>query len=308
MKKKVTLALATVMCLAISICSYAVPQTTSYFTSQGTHEIPAPGKVVTRSDQINTQQFEQILSTLRKMKNNIAGGNYDFCNTGVTCHSYEEAKNLINGFKELFLADNDFILYYNERGWKRMYVEPNRNSNGKYTYWLCGEGGGTPGIYVVWKPDANASELLRQHDEAKKVIESLVANAPEDKYEKVKYYNDALSARITYDMDGYQTGNTKTSPYDGLVEGSCVCTGYAEAFFNLCFYSGISSAVSDCVSQYSANGDSDHKISMVNLDGRWKEVDVTWNDAGKEINYDYFMVDLNDAWQQHINGTAPAIS
>ena len=307
MKKMVALALAAAMCFAVPINSYAVPQALFYSAPPGGQAIPVPGKVVTRNDQISLQQFDQILSTLRKMKDHMARGNYDFCSTGVTCRSSEEAKNLINGFKELFLSDNDFILYYNERGWRRMYVEPNRNSNGKYQYWMTGEGGGTRGIYAVWKPDANSTELLRQHDEAKKVIDSVVAAAPEDAYEKVKYYNDLLAERITYDMEGYSTGNTKRSPYNGLVEGRSVCTGYAESFFNLCYYSGISCAVSDCVSQYSVNGESDHKISMVNLDGRWKEVDVTWNDAKTAVSYDCFMVDLDDSWQQHINGTAPAV-
>jgi len=307
MKKLVTLCLAVAMCLIMPVCSYAIPKIMSYSAPPGGQAIPTPGKVVTRNDQISVQQFDQILSTLRKMKDNIAGGNYDFCSTGITCSTCEEAKNLINGFKELFLADNDFILYYNDRGWRRMYVESKRNNNGKYTYWLSGEGGGARGIYAVWKPDANAGELLRQHDEAKKVIDTVVAAAPADAYEKVKYYNDVLADRITYDMEGYQTGNTKRSPYYGLVEGSSVCTGYAEAFFNLCYYSGISCAVSDCVSQYSADGASDHKISMVNLDGRWKEVDVTWNDAGSNVSYDYFMVDLDDTWQHHINGTMPAV-
>lgn len=306
MKKKVTLTLALslvmVMCLTMPVCSYAIPQAMSYPASSGGQKISTPGQVVTRSDQIKVQQFEQILTTLRNMKDNIAKGNYDFCYTGITCNSCEEAKKLINGFKELFLSDNEFILYYNDRGWRRMYVEQGRNHNGKYTYWLCGEGGGTCGLYAVWKPDANSTELLHQHDEAKKVIDSLVSSAPKDLYEKVKYYNDVLAERVAYDMTGYQAGEAKRSPYDALVEGRSVCTGYAETFFNLCYYSGISCAVSDCVSQYSENGVPDHKVSLVNLDGRWKEVDVTWNDAENNVRYDYFMVDLDDTWQQHING------
>ena len=286
-----------------TMTSYAIPKIMAFTAPPGSQNIPTPGKTVTRNDQISQQQFDQILSTLRQIKDRIGQGNYDFCDTGIRCGSADEAKALINGFKELFLSDNDFILYYNERRWGNIHVEPNRNSNGRYTYWLSGEGKGTKGIYAVWKPDVNSNELLRQHDEAKKVIDTLIAAAPADAYEKVKYFNDILSERITYDMSGYETGNSKHSPYNGLVEGTCVCTGYAESFFNLCYYSGISCAVSDCISVYSANGVPDHKVSMVNLDGRWKEVDVTWNDTDRGVNYDYFMVDLDDTWQQHITGT-----
>lgn len=306
-KKMVTTVLTAAALVSSTFRSLAVPRPVEFLASPTPDtEIPLPGTTVTRADQINLPQFDQILSTLRQIKDNISGGNYDFFNTGVQCNSAEEAKTLIQGFKDLFLSDNDFILYYNERGWKRIYIEPQKNENGRYVYWLSGEGKGTRGIYAVWKPDVNSNELLRQHDETKKVIDSLVASAPADTYEKVKYYNDVLSERITYDMNGYLSGNAKHSPYNGLVEGTCVCTGYSEAFFNLCYYSGIPCAVSDCVSGYSTNGVPDHKISMVNLDGRWKEVDVTWNDANDQLNYDYFMVDMDDGWQNHINGTTPA--
>ena len=301
MKRLAVIVLTIVMCLSASFCSYAIPQMRLYAAPQAGQSIPVPGKVVTRSDHITQQQFEQILSTLRAMKDNFADGNYDFCHTGVQCTSEAEAKALIQGFKELFLTDNRFILYYNDRGYNRIYVNPKTDDQGRYSYWLCGNGGPC-GIYAVWKPDADANEMLRQHDAAKCVIDSLLADAPADLYEKIKYYNDVLAARITYDLDGYYSGSAKHSPYHGLVEGSSVCTGYAESFFNLCYYSGIPCAVSDCVSEYSVNGLSDHKISMVNVDGCWKEVDVTWNDSANGVRYDYFMVELDDTWQHHING------
>lgn len=307
MKRLLTIMLAVVMCFMTSVCSYSMPQVMSYSAPAGERAIPTPGRLVTRNDHITIQQSEQILATLRKIKDNTARGNYDFYYTGVTCSSAEEAEKVIRAFNELFLSHDDYILYNNERGWRRMYVEPRRNNNGKYTFWMYGEREGTRGIYVVWKPEANANELLRQHDETKKVIDSLIAEAPKDLYDKVKYYNDRVAERITYDMEGYQTGNTKRNPYNGLIEGKSVCTGYAESFFSLCYYSGISCAVADCVSKYSINGEPDHKISMVNLDGRWKDVDVTWNDTDNGIKYDYFMVDLDDAWQNHINGIAPSV-
>ena len=308
MKKLFTFVFAAAALLSAPFRSLAVPRNVAFLASLTPDtDVPMPGTTVTRADQISQQQFDQILSTLRKIKDNISSGDYDFCNTGVQCNSAEEANALIQGFKELFLTDNDFILYYNEHGWKRIYIEPQKNSSGRYVYWLSGEGRGTRGIYAVWKPDVNSNELLRQHDETKKTIDSLIASAPQDAYEKVKYFNDVLAERITYDMDGYLSGNAKHSPYHGLIEGTCVCTGYSEAFFNLCYYSGIHCAVSDCISGYSANGVPDHKISMVNLDGRWKEVDVTWNDANDRLNYDYFMVDMDDGWQNHINGTTLAL-
>ena len=256
---------------------------------------------VNRNDQITTEQFDQILNTLRDIKDNNEHGDYDFYDTGLRCDSREEAEALMSGFEELFLADDHYILEYNYLGCTEMYVKPERNSNGGYTFTYSGRGGNKHAILAVWYPDADENELLRQHDEASQVVCELIGTAPENPYDQVKYYNDVLSERISYDWDGYNAGNGKHSPYYGLVEGTCVCSGYAEAFYNLCYYSGINCAVSSCVTSSSTDGTANHKIAMVNLDGRWKEVDVTWNDMDPGIRYDYFMVDMNEKWQQHIN-------
>ena len=251
-----------------------------------------------RTDHMREEQFEQILETLRDMKDNVEEGDYYFRNTGVRCASKKEAGEVIRCFEELFLADDEFILYYNEKGYGSIYVEANKNHKGGYTYWLCGEGGSVRGIYAVWKPHADAEELLRQHDEASLVVDALLQQAPQSVMERIKYFNDILAERITYDMDGYQAGHAKHSPYYGLVEGTCVCTGYAEAFFALCYHCEIPCASAGYASIYSADGTPDHKTSMVNLDGWWSEVDVTWNDTDPGVRYTYFMRDLNEGWQE----------
>lgn len=256
---------------------------------------------INRYDAINEDEFNQILGTLRQMKDNIPSGDYYFRDTGVSCETWQEAEALMKCFNELFLADNEFILFYNEYGYSNLYVEPYRDSDGTTYYRYDFNGGPVKHIMAVWQPDADANELIRQHDEAQMVVNRIVSEAPEDFYQKVKYYNDTLSNIITYDWEGHNQGKGKHSPYYGLVEGTCVCSGYAEAFFALCYYSGIPSAVSNCSSGLSGEGVSDHKIAMVKDGERWKEVDVTWNDLDPGISYDYFMRDMNDEWQELIN-------
>ena len=269
-------------------------QLTSYAASYSVSD-------VNRNDQISIEQFEQILNTLWEIKDNNAYGDYNFYDTGLRCDSIEEAEALMSGFEELFLADDHYILEYNYLGCSEMYVNPQKNSNDSYTFTYSGSGGNKHAILVVWYPDANEDELLRQHSEASVVVKELVRSAPDNPSEKVKFFNDVLAERITYDWEGYNSRNGKHSPYYGLVEGTCVCSGYAEAFYNLCYYSGIKSAVSSCITSASTDGTADHKISMVNLDGRWKKIDVTWNDMDPGIRYDYFMQDMSEDWQQHIN-------
>lgn len=253
---------------------------------------------ISRTDYITHEQYEKILGTLRRMKDNISRNNYYFQSTGVRCETKEEADRIINCFKELFLADDEYIFYYNEKGYHDIYVERQKNANGRYTYWLCGDGGKSREIYVVWKPHANEEELLRQHDEAKVVVDALVQQAPETNLEKIKFFNDILAERITYDLEGQRSGNVKYSPYYALLEGKAVCTGYAESFFNLCYHSRIPGVAVGYATIYSTNGVPDHKTTMVNLDGSWKEVDVTWNDTDPGVQYTYFMRELDEGWQQ----------
>ena len=77
-------------------------------------------------------------------------------------------------------------------------------------------------------------------------------------YDYANYLNDSIP------MDSY-------SAYGALVEGKAVCNGYALAYGWLLQKSGIESYV---VSSDSMN----HAWNLVNVDGTWYHVDVTWDD------------------------------
>lgn len=287
MKKLMRTLLTMALLLSMTFASYA-----GYYSISG----------VGKNDQINIEQYNQVLNALRSSANKNEKGQNQYVDTGIRCETKEEAEALMHCFKYLFLADDEFSLIYNEEGHASMYSAPYEQYELGWTIWKSGKGSGDyQAIYAGWNPLVDANKLLRQHDEARMVVDSIINDAPTEPYAKAKYFNDTLAEMITYDWDGYNSGNAKHSPYYGLVEGTCVCSGYADAYFNLCYYGGLACAVSDYVTASSDDGTPDHRISMVNLDGRWKKVDVTWNDTDPGICYAYFMKDMDEDWQAHIN-------
>lgn len=85
----------------------------------------------------------------------------------------------------------------------------------------------------------------------------------------------------------YDETLTKHTGYDLLVDGTAVCSGYAAAYQDLLSRAGISSV---CVISEKMN----HGWNLVNIDGQWYHVDVTWDDMKPDVygyvSHDYFLL------------------
>lgn len=96
-------------------------------------------------------------------------------------------------------------------------------------------------------------------------------------FEREKYVHDYLVDTIVYDETHYINQNA----YSALVDGRCVCAGYARAFQYVmqkldipCYYVvGIA--------------EEDHAWNIVGLDDGFYNVDVTWDD-NEYVRYAYF--------------------
>lgn len=93
--------------------------------------------------------------------------------------------------------------------------------------------------------------------------------------------HDYLAAHCSYDES-----LTHHTEYDALVGGTAVCQGYAEAYMDLLNRAGVECVVVDSETM-------DHSWNQVKIDGRWYNVDVTWDDptpdtAGQVI-HDHFL-------------------
>ena len=108
-------------------------------------------------------------------------------------------------------------------------------------------------------------------------------------YEKLKNIHDYLAGSITY-----ATGNLDLLKYhsaaSALVDHVAVCDGYAAAFKILCDKAGIP-CVTVTGTGYVSSGFAGHMWNYVKMeDGKWYAVDLTWDDSGTKMYYDFFLV------------------
>lgn len=107
------------------------------------------------------------------------------------------------------------------------------------------------------------------------------------RHEKVKSIHDYLANNIVYD-DTIAEPNIFDS-YGALVNGVCVCEGYAEAFKLLCDREGI-----PCLTVIGTGNGGAHKWNMVQMeDGEWYLLDSTWDDQTNYTYYSYFLIGNN---------------
>ena len=92
-----------------------------------------------------------------------------------------------------------------------------------------------------------------------------------------------------------------------VIYGEALCEGYSKTFAYLCQSVGIPCV---CVHGYGNGGD--HMWNMVQLDGEWYHVDVTWDDpittTGEQLcRYTYFLLSDEQIRVNHIIDNAFAI-
>ena len=109
----------------------------------------------------------------------------------------------------------------------------------------------------------------------------------ETDYDTVKNVHDYLVKNFEYD---YSTSMVNHTDIDGFRDGRMVCSGYGLATYYLLNKVGIKTEIVTGGSGTPPSNTSDHMWNMVCLDGKWYNLDVTWDDAGGEnVKYTYFL-------------------
>ena len=98
--------------------------------------------------------------------------------------------------------------------------------------------------------------------------------------QKVAYINNYLCDRIEYDKNAPR----RASVIGALVDGKCVCEGYARAFAYLAKIAGVD-AVNIPGYATTDEGTEGHMWNGVLIDGVYYAVDATWNDTTRESIY-----------------------
>jgi len=132
-------------------------------------------------------------------------------------------------------------------------------------------------------------------------------------YETVKAIHDYIVNNTQYDYDRLLNDTVPDishSPLGVLQYGVAVCQGYAYAFELLCDLSGI-----ECDFVGGVAGGGGHAWNQVKVDGKWYNVDTTWDDPIYFLNgvrvpylsYDYFLVSDDVLYQDHSTDSAQHI-
>lgn len=131
---------------------------------------------------------------------------------------------------------------------------------------------------------------------AKSTLSKIVKDDMTD-YDKIKAVHDFIVLNTAYDEYTYQNGEPKrnaASPFDSygvFMEKSAVCDGYTRAFYLLTNMLGYDSIV---VNGESLLDNGAHSWNKIKLDGRWYNVDSTWDDPIPDkkgrVLHNYFLI------------------
>ena len=109
-------------------------------------------------------------------------------------------------------------------------------------------------------------------------------------YAKVKAIYNYICDNVSYDYSN-SDGYIRYTAYGALVNGACVCQGYATLFYRLALEYGIDTRVITGT----ADGKS-HAWNIVKLDGKYYYVDATWD--SERFTQAYFLKGTNN-WAKH---------
>lgn len=145
----------------------------------------------------------------------------------------------------------------------------------------------TPVEETTTEPQVSKAELM-----AKEIVDSIITSNMSE-FEKALTIHDWLIFNLDYDF-------TFSNHYveEALTDRRCVCQGYALTYKMMCEMVGLN-VVYVTGEGYSGGTWGGHAWNQVRIDGKWYNVDVTWDDPaspGKDFNdhsvnrHDYFLI------------------
>lgn len=145
----------------------------------------------------------------------------------------------------------------------------------------------TVDINIMFHYNFPKDELRQMREQtrqkAKEVCAQLGLNGLSD-YEKVCAINKYLSDTISYSSGNPPYPSVKHTEYGAMIDGDCVCEGYARATKILADMCDL-----ECFYVAGDTPDGGHAWNLIKVDGQWYQHDVTWNDV--DFSRDsYFLV------------------
>lgn len=205
---------------------------------------------------LKKQYYDEIIQKIKNLES--------FEYTERNCPEVENFYSFFLTLEDYFREDHrEVFLYY----------DGDFTSGYKSNYFLPGE---NPSYNNA---EADYEEIRHRQALLEAVTNRIINNMPEglDAYDQYRYLGLVICELCTYDKST-GTVHAPYPEYNCLVNGTCVCSGYARAFQYLC-------QAADLYCEYLTGraGGGDHAWNLVKLNGETYYVDMTWAD-----NYDYY--------------------
>ena len=178
---------------------------------------------------------------------------------------------------------------------------------GDYLYWhRSGYRGNIWGDYIngtyyyIFSYEVYYITTAQQEAELTAAVDALLAQlALTDKsdYEKICGIYEYMTQNITYDYENLEdeTHTLKYSAYAALVNKTAVCQGYASLFYRLALELGV-----DCRRVAVIGSGGPHGWNIVALDGKYYNVDATWDSSWVQAGWDYnYFLRCEDNFEDH---------
>lgn len=152
--------------------------------------------------------------------------------------------------------------------------------------------------------NSTAAQEAELTNAVKKAMQEMKLNGKSD-YEKIKTIYTYVGNHVNYAYDyleGKEYSYDVHSAYGALCKGEAVCQGYANLFYRLCKEAGLSVRIvgGTGFSECRDNEGAPHTWNIVKLDGKYYNVDITWDGSGNETYYNYFLKTDADFKKSHL--------
>lgn len=256
-------------------------------------------------------QLESYSKTIYKAfesnKENMKEGTYkinlgtSFSNILSKQNGQEELGKYYQSAIEAYTYDNPDVFYLSPN---KMYLNIETTTKGQNKTYNVYINNGEEANYLN-EEFSNKQDINLALEKIEAIRKQIIHNKTGNDYEDIKMVHDYLVENIEYDTS-LQEKNIYNI-YGALINGKCVCEGYARAFKYLLDGLGIESTMVIGKGINSSGQSENHAWNYVKLENNWYAVDCTWDDTviigggyiGNSSKYRYFLKGKEDMEKDH---------
>ncbi len=201
---------------------------------------------------------------------------------------------------EAYFYDNPDVFYLSP---SKMYLNIETTTRGSKKTYNVFINNGEAENYLIDEFNSKA-QVDAAVDRVSRVRNNLISKKTSSVYDNIKMVHNYLIDNIEYDKE-VNSRNTYDI-YGALVNGKCVCEGYAKAFKYILDGMGIECTLVIGKATNSSGRSESHAWNYVKLDGNYYAVDCTWDDpiviggvATDSMRYKYFLNGYGEMNKDH---------